>query len=88
MSSKGQVVIPIELRKLLGISEGDEFYVFGRDDTLVLKKIEKAALEREFDEIVKPIREKAKRLGLTRADLEGEIRAYRRDKGKGHESCV
>jgi len=86
VSSKGQVVIPAELRRILDISEGDELYIFGKDDALVLKKIEKEDLEREFEEIVKPIRAKAKKLGLTRKDVEKEIQAHRREKRKKHES--
>ncbi|MCK4266019.1 MAG: AbrB/MazE/SpoVT family DNA-binding domain-containing protein [Thermoplasmata archaeon] len=86
VSSKGQVVIPAELRRLMGITEGDELYVFGKDDALVLKKIDKKILEKEFEEIVKPIRAKAKKLGITRKDVEREILAYRREKRKKHES--
>jgi len=86
VSSKGQVVIPAELRRILDISEGDELYVFGKDDALVMKKIEKENLEREFDEIVKPIRAKVKELGITRKDLEKEIKAHRREKRKKNES--
>ncbi len=82
VSSKGQIVIPAELRRLMGISEGDELYVFGKDDALVIKKIEKDSLEKEFEEIVKPIRGKAKKLGLTRKDLEKEIKAYRKERKK------
>ena len=85
VSSKGQVVIPAELRRILDISEGDELYIFGKDDALVLKKIEKEDLEREFEEIVKPIRAKVKKMGITQKDVKKEIRAYRREKRK-HES--
>jgi AbrB family looped-hinge helix DNA binding protein len=86
VSSKGQVVIPTVLRKEMGLAEGDELYVFGRDDTLVLKKIQKKDLEKEFDEIVKSIRAKAKKLKITRRDVQREIQAYRRELRKKHES--
>lgn len=82
VSSKGQVVIPAELRRLMGISEGDELYVFGKGDALVIKKVEKDILEKEFEEIVKPIRAKAKKLGIARKDLEKEIQAYRKERKK------
>lgn len=84
VSSKGQVVIPAELRRILDISEGDELYVFGKDDALVMKKIEKENLEKEFEEIVRPIRARAKELGITREDLENEIKAHRKGKGKAN----
>ena len=86
VSSKGQVVIPASLRRILDISEGDELYIFGQDDALVLKKIEKEDLKREFEEIVKPIRAKAKKLGITQKVVDEEIQAHRREKRKKHES--
>ena len=36
MSSRGQVVIPIEMRK--GINEGDKLIVIKKDDEIILKK--------------------------------------------------
>lgn len=86
VSSKGQVVIPAGLRKEMGLDEGDELYVFGKDDTLVLKKIRKKDLEEEFDEIVKQIRAKAKKLGITRKDVQREIKAYRKEQRDRRES--
>ena len=39
MSSKGQVVIPLRVRKRLNLKEGDRFAVFGEGDAIVLKKL-------------------------------------------------
>ncbi|HEQ79230.1 MAG TPA: AbrB/MazE/SpoVT family DNA-binding domain-containing protein [Euryarchaeota archaeon] len=86
VSSKGQVVIPAPLRKEMGLDEGDELYVFGKNDTLVFKKIQKEDLEKEFDEIVKSIREKVKRSEITRKDVEREIQMYRKGHRKNNES--
>ena len=36
MSSRGQVVIPIDIRK--GINEGDRLIVIRKDDEIILKK--------------------------------------------------
>ena len=36
MSSRGQVVIPVDLRK--GINEGDKLIVIRKDDEIILKK--------------------------------------------------
>ncbi len=36
MSSRGQVVIPLDMRK--GINEGDKLIVIRRDDEIILKK--------------------------------------------------
>lgn len=78
VSSKGQIVIPAFLRKFMNIKEGDEFEIFGADEAIVLKKIDKEALAKEFEEIVTPIRERVKTKGITRGDLKkiiSEIRA-------------
>ena len=36
MSSRGQVVIPLDLRK--GINEGDKLIIIRKDDEIILKK--------------------------------------------------
>jgi len=37
MSSKGQVVIPEEIRKRFGLKSGSQFVVVGEKDTVILK---------------------------------------------------
>src|SRR5215469_9881545 len=39
LSSKGQVVIPEEVRNDLGLTEGDQFVVIGQGDAVILKVI-------------------------------------------------
>jgi AbrB family looped-hinge helix DNA binding protein len=77
VSSKGQIVIPAFLRRLMNIKEGDEFEVFGSDKAIVLRKIDKEGLEKEFKEIVAPIRERVRAKGITREDLKRIIREVR-----------
>lgn len=48
ISSKGQVVIPRELRKKLGLSDGDSLQIEQVGDLLVLKKINLGSLEEEL----------------------------------------
>lgn len=40
----GRVVIPIELRRTLGINERDTLEIFVENDTIVLKKYEEACV--------------------------------------------
>ncbi len=77
ISEKGQVVIPSSLRKEMGISKSDQFFVFGEGDTVILKKIEKPAIQQSFAEITRPLKKAAKKAGLTRKDLERAIKAVR-----------
>jgi len=48
VSTKGQVVIPRELRKQLGLAEGDNLQIEKVGDLLVLKKITLESLEKEL----------------------------------------
>ena len=60
MSSKGQVVIPGNIREKLELSEGEVLAVSSKDNMIVLKKIENPAEEedlRTFSEIKKSWKE-------------------------------
>lgn len=80
MSPKGQVVIPAGIRKMMGIRPSDRFLVFGKDDTILFKKIEKTALEKTFKEIAEPIKKEIKKAGFNEGDLEEIIRKTRATK--------
>ena len=77
LSSKGQIVIPASWRKHLGLVEGDELLAIGNNDYLLLRKLDKSNLEEEFENIVKPIRRKIKKLGIKRNELRKAIQATR-----------
>ena len=62
----------------MDIKEGEELLAIGEGDVLLLKKIEKTALRAEFEEAVKPIREKINKLGITRRDVDIAIKKARR----------
>ncbi len=66
MSSRGQVVIPQDLREELGIEEGTVFAVMGSRDTLILKKLEKPSKE----SLIKDLKVMAKE-GRKRAESKG-----------------
>lgn len=56
MSSKGQIVVPWNLRKRLNAKEGTLFAVVGTSDSLVLKKVSTPSK----DELLSSIKEMAK----------------------------
>ena len=68
MSSKGQVVIPEEIRKRLGLKAGSQFVVVGEKDTVILKTISPPSLE-EFDQLIAEARKQAAKVGLKRSDI-------------------
>ena len=45
ISSKGQVTIPIEVRKWLGVSEGDELRFVAKHDAVVVEAIQRPEAE-------------------------------------------
>jgi AbrB family looped-hinge helix DNA binding protein len=76
LSSKGQVVIPEEIRNDLGLSEGDQFVVIGEGDSVILKTITPPKIE-EFNKLLSQARSAAKRAGIKRADLKSAIAQVR-----------
>jgi AbrB family looped-hinge helix DNA binding protein len=76
LSSKGQVVIPEEIRKQLGLKEGDQFVVVGQDDAVILKSIKKPALS-EFDSLIDKARRQARDARLKRSDIAKAIAKIR-----------
>lgn len=76
LSSKGQIVIPEEIRKRLGLEPGTQFVVVGEGDTVVLKAIVAPDL-RQFDELLADARRAARKAGLKRADINAAIEQVR-----------
>lgn len=77
LSSKGQVVIPEEIRQRLGLETGAQFVVVGEGDVVVLKAVQPPSM-RQFDELVSEARKAARRAGMKRRDVGAAIRRARR----------
>jgi AbrB family looped-hinge helix DNA binding protein len=76
MSSKGQVVIPEEIRDRLGLQSGTQFVVVGDRDVVILKVISTPSM-REFDNLIAQARQKARKSGLKRSDIDTAIAKVR-----------
>jgi len=76
MSSKGQVVIPEDVRVALGLEAGSQFVVIGEGDVVVLKKVVPPAMS-DFDEILREARRQARQAGMKRTDVAAAIKAAR-----------
>lgn len=57
VSPKGQIVIPKQIRKRLGVVTGERLLVMSRDKEILIKKLEKVSIE-EDEEIEKIVKEK------------------------------
>lgn len=79
LSSKGQIVIPEEIRDNLKLKEGDQFVVIGQGDTVILKSITPPSLS-EFSDLMKEASQSAKMLRLKPNDVTKTIKKVRRQK--------
>lgn len=76
MSSKGQVVIPEDIRKRLNLKPGSRFIVVGDGDIVILKAIVPPKME-DFKGLITEARTKAKAAGLKPADIDAAIKEAR-----------
>jgi AbrB family looped-hinge helix DNA binding protein len=51
LSTEGQVVIPEEIRKRLGLEPGPQFVVVAEKDTVIMKAISPPSMD-EFDTLI------------------------------------
>lgn len=75
MSSKGQVVIPQDIREELQVDEGTVFAVVGSRDTIILKKIttpSKEELIKDLGLFAKKAKIKLQSRGITENDLQAK----------------
>ncbi|MCK4492272.1 MAG: hypothetical protein KAU03_06585 [Candidatus Altiarchaeales archaeon] len=62
----------------MNITKEDRFLVFGKDDTIVFKRIERPVIEKSFDELVKPLQKTVKTEKFTREELKKIIKEVRK----------
>jgi antitoxin PrlF len=80
ISEKGQVVIPKSIRKQMGIKAKNKFLVYGKGDTIIMKKLEIPDLKKEWDGIFKMMDEK--NLKISDEEIEEEISQIRKKRHK------
>ena len=79
MSSKGQVVIPENIRKQLNLKTGTQFVVVGEKDVVILKNISPPSLD-EFDDLIADARKKGEQAGLKKSDIKEAVLKAREKK--------
>ncbi len=77
LSSKGQVVIPEEIRTRLGLKPGARFVVLGDRDVVILKVLQPPD-KREFGMLLQQARVAAKQSGVRRGDIARAVATTRR----------
>ena len=76
ISEKGQIVIPQSIRKELGIKPKTKFLVYGKGDTVIMKKLELPDMKKEWNEIFKEMDKK--NLQLSENEIQKEVAETRK----------
>lgn len=76
MSSKGQIVIPEDIRKRLNLKAGAQFVVVGENDVVILKAISPPAMN-EFDTLIAEARRQGEESGLKQPNITAAIAKVR-----------
>lgn len=79
VSSKGQISLPVAIRKLLSIETGDKLVAYTSGDALILKalKLPDAA---EFEAALDEAKEWADAVGYKESDVEHIVKSVRKKK--------
>ncbi len=79
VSSKGQIALPVSLRKMLSIDTGDKLVAYTSGDVIMLKVLKLPTAE-EFEESLKEAQSWAASAGYQESDVEGIIKSARKKK--------
>ena len=81
LSSKGQISLPIAIRRNLNIDTGDKLAVYTSGDVVMLKVLRLPTIE-EFSETLDEAKEWADSVGYKESDVNDIIKSVRRKKRK------
>lgn len=82
VSSRGQIVVPADLRQELNLSDGTKLLIYSKGGVLIVKKISENTIKKDFEEIVAPVRQKAKNANLKKQSVGKALSEYRSEKRK------
>ncbi len=78
VSSKGQIVIPADIREQIGLSSGMKLAVFTDGMNLLLKPIKAPKME-IFENLIKTSRQFARKIALKKTDPSKSIKKVRHE---------
>ena len=79
MSSKGQVVLPMDMRKKLSLKTGDKLAVYLSNDVIMLKPIKIPTVD-DFAEWLSEAQDWAASVGYEESDVDDVIKSVRERK--------
>ena len=77
VSSRGQVSIPADVRRDLGLEEGAKLLVVSKGDNILLKKVDESFIDKSLEDVLKPMWEDARNAGLDEEDAGSLIYEHR-----------
>ena len=77
MSSKGQFVIPREIRESMGLEMKDKFVVIHDKDSILLKRISKEEANKAMLSLMDRISAGFKKAGIKETDISAELKKAR-----------
>ena len=79
VSSKGQISLPINIRKKLSIDTGDKLVVYASDDAIMLKTLRLPSAD-EFEAALSEAQTWATSVGYSEDDVNDIIKSVRKNK--------
>lgn len=79
VSSKGQISLPVNIRKLLSIDTGDKLIAYTSGDVIMLKTL-KLPSQEEFETSLDKAQKWAASVGYEESDIDDIIKSTRRGK--------
>ena len=76
ISSRGQIAIPSEIRKELGLEEGSKVLFKIKDNAVIMKKVTSAS----WDELTRPLKEAMAKTSMKESDVSDLIHKIRKVK--------
>lgn len=79
VSSKGQISLPISMRRQLEINTGDKLVAYASGDVIMLKSLKLPTVE-EFEASLNEAQNWAKTVGYKESDIDDIIKSSRKNK--------
>ena len=79
VSSKGQISLPVSIRKLLAIDTGDKLVAYTSGDVIMLKALKLPSAE-EFEASLDEVQKWAASVGYIESDVDDIIKSVRKKK--------
>ena len=78
VSSKGQIVIPKDIRDSMGIEQQDKFILVHDKDSILLKRIKEGDFKKKMKKLLDQTAKEFKKQGIKKSEIQKEIDAVRR----------